>query len=134
MSAVSLQKELTAITENKVGMLARVSGAIAEKDVNIQAISAYALGGRAYFRLITDNNPAAAAALKALGCEVTEREVVVAELPDEVGQAKAVGERLKKAGIDLGYMYGTNSVSPGVGKLVFNSNDNHKAVQILSQS
>jgi hypothetical protein len=132
MPKASLQKELTAITANKIGMLARVSGAVADKGVNIQALSAYAVGGRAYFRLITDDNTAAAEALKALGCEVTERDVVVVELPDKVGEAKGMAERLKSAGIDLGYMYGTNSVSPGIGKLVFNSNDNNKAVEILS--
>ena len=132
MAKARLQKEITAIAENKIGMLAKVSGAIADAGVNIQAISAYAVGGRAYFRLITDDNTKAGAAVKALGCEVTERDVVVVELPDQVGEAKAMGEKLQAAGIDLGYIYGTASTPHGPCKLAFNSSDNNKAVKVLS--
>ena len=131
MAKVSLGKQLLAVTENKVGMLAEVSSAVSGSGVNIQAINAYAVGKEANFRLITDNNQKAQQVLQFKGYEVSEQEVVMVELPNKVGVLKVAADKLKAAGIDLSYIYGTTCSAGYDCLLVLASNNNAQAEKIL---
>lgn len=107
MAKASLGKELEVSTANKVGMLAEVSGLIADTGVNITAISAYATGNEAIFRIVTNDNAKAKDILTQKGYKVKENEVVMVNLPDKVGQAKEIANKIKQAGINLDYIYGS---------------------------
>ncbi len=131
MAQVSKTKQLLVVTENRVGMLAEVTSAASGVEVNISAINAYAVGDKAYFRVVTSDNQKVVEELKSKGYEVSEQEVVALKLKDKQGMAKEIAGKLKEANIDLEYIYGTTCESLCECKLIFNSNDNDKAVEIL---
>ncbi|MBL7069285.1 MAG: hypothetical protein ISS34_05460 [Candidatus Omnitrophica bacterium] len=130
MGKSRIAKQIVAETENKVGMLADVTDAVAGSGANIQTICAYAMGDKAVFYLITDNNQKALSGLKSKGYGVKEEDVVVVDLVNEVGSASSLAKKLKDAGIDLSYIYG----SAGEAKeslIVFKSDNNAKAVTVI---
>lgn len=131
MAKVRLGKQLLAVTENKVGMLAEVCSVVSAAGVNIQAINAYVAGNKANFRVVSDNNQKTKEALEAKGYQVSEQDVVMVELPNQVGVLKETADKLKGQGIDLEYIYGTTCNCGGDCLLVFGSNDNTGAQEAL---
>jgi len=132
MAEAKKMKQLMVKTDNRVGMLAEITGAITDSGCNISAISAYVIEDIAYFRLITDDNQKAGDTLKAKGYEVTDEEVVSLTLEDRPGAAKEIADKLKTANIDLKYIYGTTCLEPSSCKLIFDSNDNDKAIEVIN--
>ncbi|RKY40616.1 MAG: hypothetical protein DRP76_01550 [Candidatus Omnitrophota bacterium] len=123
-------EEIFLVTSNEVGKLAQITGVIAQKNINIRTICAYVRDNQAIFRIITSDNLRAKEVLSQ-DHNVELKEVVLVELPDEIGQLHKLGGKLKEEGIDLEYIYGTTSSSQ-VATLIFSSNDNEKALKILS--
>ncbi|MBU1112477.1 MAG: hypothetical protein KKH93_01205 [Candidatus Omnitrophica bacterium] len=123
--------ELLLIADNKVGKLAEISREVKENGINVRAISAWAFDGKAYFRLVVSDNAKAKKILESLGT-VEEKEVIIVDLPDEVGQLFNLTTKLKNNGIDIRYIYGTAS-QPGSSAIVILSSDtNEKALEIIS--
>lgn len=131
MAKVQAAKQILAVSENRVGMLADASAAISETGANIKAISAYAVENRAFFRILTSDNQKAKSALEAKGFEASEQDIVMLELPNRVGILKEAADKLKAAGINLTYIYGTTCAGSCDCLLIFASNDNAQAMQIL---
>lgn len=124
--------EIVLTVENKVGRLEEVSSAVKDKGINIRAINAWVEKNKAVFRLITSDNSNTEEVLKKTG-KVKRNEVVIVEMPDEAGQLHSLALKLKEAQIDLNYIYGTAS-EPGRGSIiVFSSNDNDKALEVISK-
>jgi hypothetical protein len=117
-------------TPDKVGMMAKVCSVISDAGVNIKAISASARGRKGHFMLLTEDNSKAKEALKSVGFKVKEEEAVAVELENEVGAAKRMARKLADAGVNLKYCYGSTG-NGTMALLVFNSNDNEKAVRTL---
>jgi hypothetical protein len=117
-------------TPDKVGMMAKVCSVISDAGVNIKAISAYVKEGKGYFMLLTDDNSKAEEALESGGFSVSQEEAVAVELENEVGAAKRMTKKLADAGVNLKYCYGSTGDGT-MALLVFNSNDNEKAVRTL---
>lgn len=123
--------ELLLITSNKVGTLAEISRQVKEKGINIRAISAWVFDDKAYFRLVASDNAKAKETLQALG-KVEEKEVVIVDMPDEVGQLFLLTSKLKDSNIDIRYIYGT-AAQPGSSAIVILSADsNDKVLEIIS--
>ncbi len=131
MKAVIAQ-ELFVETENKVGLLNEISKAISEAGVNIRTISAYSVENKAFFRIITSDNNKTKEVISSADTDSKDREVVILELEDKVGALTEASQKLKEGNIDLTYMYGTVSADGNVCMLVFSSNDNDKAIEVLS--
>ncbi|MBN1897709.1 MAG: hypothetical protein JW827_02945 [Spirochaetes bacterium] len=125
------RKALKVSTGDAVGILEKVCGALAGKNVNIEAIAAYGQEGKAFFYLITSDNDLAEEAISELGYNMEEREMVVMELPDEVGQLKIVAEKVAKAGINLTYIFGSISRDSKSAMIIMNSDNNKKLLEIL---
>lgn len=133
MVEAKLTKELFIETVNKVGMLEELTSKIAAKGVNIEAVNAYVVGDKAYFRLIVTDIAKAKSALA--GFKAEEKEVVIVNLKNKVGAAGEIASKLKKANINLTHVYGSicacrknecNSL------FIFSSNNNQKAIEVLS--
>jgi len=124
-------EEIFLIADNKVGKLAEVAKVIKESGVNIRAISAWGVEEKAFFRLVTSDNAKARGALKKVGT-VEGKEVVIVEMPDEVGQLQALAAKLKDANIDITHIYGTTSEPGRPAIVIFACNDNEKALQAIS--
>lgn len=117
--------------ENKIGELEEITRMIKDNGINIRAISAWAINGKALFRLLTSDNNKAKELLQAKGA-VEEREIIIVEMPDEVGQLQILASKLKGHGLDLDYIYGTTYELGKSAVIIFAANDNDKALEVIS--
>jgi len=124
-------EEIIVAVENKVGRLEEITGMISKEGINIRAIAAYVENNQAIFRIITSDNLKTEEIFSQKGLKPEAKEVVIVELPNKVGELHRMAEKLKEANIDLEYLYGTTTTAE-VATLVFSSNDNEKAIQILT--
>ena len=125
-------REISFTMQNKVGLLWRVTAAIAGAKVNITAICAYAMENSAYFMLTTDSNAKAKKALASLGVGMEEKDVVEVEMLNKAGELQKVAKKIADAGIDIEYMY----AAAGAGKTaicVFKTADDKKAIKVINK-
>ena len=109
MSQAQKKKELQIMTADKPGTFAEVTSLISGVGVNIEAMCAYGMQGKATFLLITsDNNKVKQAAAKK-GWDVSENDVVVTTIADQAGTANEVANNVKAKNINLLYSYVTCS-------------------------
>lgn len=130
MAKATKVNHLIVETPDEVGMMAKVCSAISDAGVNIKAISAYVKEGKGYFMLLTEDSSKAEQALKSAGFTASQEEVIAIELENEVGAAKKTTQKLADAGVNLKYCYGSTG-NGTMALLVFNSNDNEKALKAL---
>ena len=99
-------KEITIISSDDVGALARVAEALGSTGVNIEAISAYGIGERAVFRLITAD---VATTLKSLSkvpnIKVEEADVIIYKMMNRPGELAKVTRKLANRGVNLESLY-----------------------------
>jgi len=124
-------KELLLITENKCGKLAQIACLVANHNIDIRAISAYAFDERAFFRIVASDHEQAKTALSTVG-KIEEKDIVIVKMPDKVGQLFQMTSRLKDFNIDLNYLYGTSAAPGKPGIIVFSSDNNSKAIEVIS--
>ena len=133
MAKASIVKELLVRTDNKVGMMEAVTDAIAKAGANITALNAFGVDKKAIFRVMTSDNAKAIEAIRAKNFEVSERDVVSVTLENKPGAASDMAGKLKDAGIDITYIYGSTCNCDCGCTIIFNCNDNKKAVEALSK-
>ena len=76
--------------DNKVGELARITEAIAARNINITAISGATCGGSGSIAVMTADEAGTRTALQGVGCSFREMEATEAPLPNVPGSlAKA---------------------------------------------
>ncbi len=124
-------KQLSFSTRDRQGMLAEVASLLAGVKVNINAICAYGMEGRAYFMVVTDSNAKAKKALANLGVEIKEEDVFAVEMPNRLGELQKVAQRIADAGINIYYMYGTTSAGKAP-VCIFSTADDKKAMKAVA--
>lgn len=107
MNKAKILKQIYVTAKNEVGQMALITSCIAEKKVNIAGICAWQNEGNACFAILTNDNAKAIGALKERGLSPKEEEVAGLILEDKIGSAAEVAKKIKQAGIDLNYIYGT---------------------------
>jgi len=132
MAQAKLVKELIVKTQNEVGMMEQVASAISDAGVNITALHAFSVDKEAIFRITTADSTKAREALEGKGFEVSERDVVSCKLEDKVGSAADMAKKIKDAGIDIVYIYGSTSGEGTGSNILFHSSDDNKAVAAIS--
>lgn len=125
-------EEILLTTANKLGKLEEICRLLKEKNVNLRSICAYAEKNKAWFMLITSDNVKAKDILKDVG-KIESRNVVIVDMPDEVGQLHALTAKLKAVGVDINYIYGTTSKPQESAITIFSSSDNDKALEAIAQ-
>jgi hypothetical protein len=134
MEQVTKEKQLKVVTDNKIGMLAEVTGLVAGKRINIEHVSASVCNEKAVFFLLTSDNEKAKNALKEKRFKIEETDVILLRVWNRPGSLAAVAAKLKEHGVNVDYVYGTSSQSGERMTLIFSSDDNDKAVEILATS
>lgn len=124
-----IAKHVSVSTDNKPGMLAKVTAPLKEAGVIINACCAWGEGGKANFALLTENNAKAIEALKTAGYKPEEQEVVTTTLAHRVGSLAEAAQKLGQANIDIQFCYVT--ASGGNALAVFATNDNKKAAGLI---
>ena len=133
---VTIGEEIVITTKNKVGLLAEVAAMLANHGVNVESALGYEAGNTARLMLVTNANLLIVGELKKTRKykSVKETEVVLVELEDKPGALKVVTTELKKAGIDINYVYVTSPSSPGgSSRMVLQTSDNEEAMALLSK-
>jgi len=131
MEKVRRVMQLIVTTEDKPGILAELTSALAKENINLEAICAYGDENEAIFYLIVRDNKKAIKALKAKNFEVKEEEILVIDLENKPGALNRIASKLKKLEVNLRYVYGTTTEDAAPTHLVFKATDNDLAENAL---
>ncbi len=89
------------MARNEVGVIADISRALADAAINIETISAKALGEKGVITLTTDDDDASLRVLTDAGFKASADDSLMLSLRDEPGALAKVAERFKEAGINI---------------------------------
>lgn len=131
MTDVRKATQLVVTSQDRAGMLADVSGVFSQAGINMTAICAYGMEGKAVFYIICDSNEKAKAALAAKGWEIKEEEVLIIRITNESGVLNAIAEKFKQNNINLLYCYGSTCESKCLCQMVVKGQDNEAVIQAL---
>jgi hypothetical protein len=122
-------KEFRVSLFNRPGQLARVSGALGQRGVNITTLAATGIG---ILALVTDQEEQTRTALKDLGLSFQERELLTVKLPDRPGELGNFAKKLADSEINIESIYLMDRVGDEV-EVSFTVSDVPKARQVLGQ-
>jgi hypothetical protein len=126
--------EVTARLENKPGRLAKICSALAQKKVNIRALSIMDAGERSVLRFVTDALDTTRKVLTSLGTEYEVAEVLAVEMENRPGALSKVLERLAEEHINIDYAYTSGAVAGGKSLGIFQTSNPKRALQVLNES
>jgi hypothetical protein len=129
---VHLAKEVVLRMANEIGTLNDIAKTLADKGINIMAVSAWVEGAEVVIRLLTDENARAVDALNAHRFAAREIDVIVGELPHKPGILRRITETLAHEGIDIHHLYATSSAAQEQCLVVFATANNDRAIVRLN--
>jgi hypothetical protein len=132
MLKARMGKEILLRVENEVGVLDQIARTVAEKGVDIQAVSAWVEGPLAVVHLVTDDNRRVADALRSKNYDPRESDVVVTEVPHKPGMLRHVTERLARGAVDVHHLYASTTSEQGESLVVLATANNDRAVVLLN--
>lgn len=132
MSNARTEKELNFMVPDKVGLLNEISKSLANAGVNIVSLTAYEMDGNANFMMVASDSTKAKEVLESKGYKADMNEVVLYELENKVGAMTTMTDKLTAAGINMRYLYGTTGTPDTPALLVFASDNNAKAIEVLN--
>lgn len=118
---------------NKPAILSKVCDALAEKKINLRAITLMDSVEHGVFRIVPENVEKCRAVLKQLDLPMTETEVLSAEMSNEPGALSALCSRLNQERISIKYAYVTSGAMGGKTTGIFKVNDSRKALTLKSK-
>lgn len=124
-------KEIVLRMPNAIGTLNDIAKTLAEKGINILAVSAWVEGPDVVIRLLTDDTARAADALRARKHSVREVDVIVMELPHKPGMLRRITDHLVADEIDIHHLYATSAAGQDRALVVFaTANNDHAIVRL----
>lgn len=127
-------KEIIVRMPNDIGALDRMAKAIADRGVNILAVSAWVEGAQAVIHLVTDDSVRVMDTLRAHKYEARETDVLVTEASHKPGMLHRVTTKLAQGDIDIHHLYATASTTQERCLVVFASANNDRAQVLLNAS
>jgi len=127
---VKTASEIAVALENRRGQLAHVCACLAEKKVNVLAISVVDSATMGVVRMVVDKPAAALKMLKGCPMTVSEREVLLLELPNRAGVLAETADRLARKRINIEYVYGSTH-GRGAALLVLTVPNVKRALEVL---
>ncbi|PIE72798.1 MAG: amino acid-binding protein [Deltaproteobacteria bacterium] len=124
-------EQIAVFLENKSGRLAEITRVLAEKDVNIRALSVADTADFGILRLIVDKIETAKEALTESGFTVSKTQVVAVEVADKSGGLAEVLQCLKTRNINVEYMYAFVNKNGGNAVLIFRFEKMDEAIEAL---
>lgn len=99
-------KEILVIADNDVGSLAAVAETLGGVGVNIEAVSAYGIDGKAIFRFITNDVSTTMKALSKLpDVQVKEADTIIYKMMNRPGELGKITRKLANKGVNLESLY-----------------------------
>jgi hypothetical protein len=112
---MSIRTELSLRLANSPGALAGVCRLLSNERVNVMAIALETTG---QLRMVVDNHVHGAAVLREHHHQVTERDVLVAGIPNTPGALAPALKLIADAGINIEYTYGGAGEIGGAASIV----------------
>lgn len=104
---MKIVKQLAVFLENQPGALKRVANDLADKSINVLAISVSDTVDHAVVRLIVDKPNEAVHMLEEAGVLVVENDLIEVSVSNSPGQLARISEALEKIGSNMEYAYGS---------------------------
>lgn len=124
--------QISVFLENRAGQLAEVTHLLAEKGIDMRAISIAETKDYGVLRLIVDDTERAIEALLASGCILSKTPVTVVCVPDEAGGLAPLLALLADHKLDVEYMYSLFTHKEGKAYMVFRISDEEKFTALLA--
>ena len=127
-------KQLSVFLENRPGTLAELTALLAEKKINLRALSVADSQDFGVVRIITPDPETAMAELKREGYICTLNDVLAVAVDDTPGALNRILQALGTAGVGVEYIYASLSPKAGYAFLILRVQDNEKAEAALRAS
>jgi len=99
-------KEIIVVASNDVGSLATVAETLGSVGVNIEAISAYGLDGKAVFRIITNDVATTIKSLSKLpNIQIKESDAIIYRMINRPGELGKITRKLANRGVNIESLY-----------------------------
>ena len=128
-------KQLSVSVNNVPGKLQDVSQLLGVERINIRAISVADTADISTVRLVVDDPEKTVNVLKAHGYPVVETDVIAVEVPDHPGGLQAVLKPLKRAKINVLYLYpylGRGETGQAI--IIVGVNKTQEAIEVLKEN
>lgn len=98
---MSATERILITVENRVGMLAGITGVLAGAGINVESVNAQTAGERGAIIMTVSETDRALSLLSQAGYKAVSDDAVVVRLRDEPGALAGVADRLKQAGVNI---------------------------------
>ena len=122
-------KQISVFLENKPGTLERLTGVLAEANINIRALSLADTKDFGIVRMLVNDVYAATTVLKDESFLATLTPVLVYAIPDETGGLNKLLGKFAKVNVNIEYMYAFAGKRDAY--MIFRVADNKKAESLL---
>lgn len=126
------RKQVTIFLENKPGRLAQLLGALAQRKINIIALTVMDRHEHGVLRLVTEDDAATRLTLQAANAHYTESDVLAVELKNQPGALANVCERLAQEHVAIDYAYCSSGGRNGKVFGIFKVSNLEKAQRVLA--
>ncbi|UKP01245.1 amino acid-binding protein [Nostoc sp. UHCC 0870] len=127
-----IQRQLTIALENYPGRLAAMSSAIANQNINIEAISLIDNIEQGLIRIVVSEPDKCKKLLISEGFYVIEADIIAVEITDVNGQLARLTQSLTRAKINIEYTYGSSTRPGEKMHLILKVSDLDKAYQVIA--
>jgi len=126
-------QQIAIFLENRSGRLADISALLAREQINIRAMSLADTADFGILRLVVDDTEKAKAALKENGFTIGITDIIAVQVKDQPGGLDNILQVVKKANLDVEYMYAFTQKSGELGILLFRFDNLAEAIEVLQR-
>ena len=98
---MSATERILITVDNRVGVLADITGVLAGAGINVESVNAQTAGERGAIIMTVSDTDRALSVLSQAGYKAVSDDAVVVRLRDEPGALAGVADRLKQAGVNI---------------------------------
>lgn len=125
--------QLSVFSENKAGMLAEITGQLAEADIDIEALTIADTAEFGVLRLIVDSPKKAVSVLKLGGFVATLTPVIALRMRNKPGALAEIAKVLTDAGFSIEYLYASVTREIDSAFVIIRVEDEAAAVELLKE-
>ena len=125
--------QISVFLENRAGQFAEITGILAEKGIDLRAISIAETADYGILRMIVDDAQKTTALLMEHGYLLTMTPVLVISVPDQPGGIAPVLATMAEGNIDIEYMYSLFTHIEGKAYIVFRVAEAEKFIALLAK-
>ena len=129
---MQITKQLAVFLDNRPGMLARVSDALAEASINIYAITTSDTVDHSVIRMVVSDYRRAMHVFEERGTLVVDDDVLMIEGTNKPGQLAVMARKLSDAKINIEYCYSATPPDAKKGVMILRVSNPAKALKVLN--